>query len=148
MDDILNLKPDRPLVSGDDSIVDTRHNGESFIWATQKYNKINTTARTNLSHVAFWPRGSKHEINSLLEDQAMDEGMTMAQLHEHLKRLQSYPQPYDMLWIDKTAPPGEQLRHGIGGPLLSEGDVFSLDGNAAKEAESDPVERAANVVSS
>lgn len=126
-DDFINLKPDRPMSGSDDSIVDSRHGGTSFIISGQRYNKANTITRNNLSHISFWPAGSKNDQDLIIQDQGLTEGFTVGELRKHFERVQEFPKPMDMIFIDKTKCPAEQMSHGIGGPLLSEGTVVSFD---------------------
>lgn len=125
-DDFINLKPDRPMAFQDDSIVDSRHGGLSIIISGQRYNKVNPVTRNNLSHISFWPKGSAADRDLVINDQGLVEGTTPSAIRKQFERVQEFSKPHDMVFIDKTKPPGEQLTHGIGGPLLSEGDAFSF----------------------
>lgn len=125
-DDFINLKPDRPMAFGDESIVDTRHGGLSIIVSGQRYNRVNPVTRNNLSHISFWPKGAASDRDMLIQDQGLVDGVSLADIRRQFEHVQNFNKPHDMVFIDKTKPPGEQLTHGIGGPLLSEGDGFTF----------------------
>jgi len=124
VDDAPSLSPkgqSPPFGRGDNTIIDTRHNGISVLLSGQRYNStVAPITRAMMTAHVYFPGANEADTEMFIKDQMTDDDMTLPTVREKMRLLAKWKPPHHYVVVYRNGKrPGERATWGFGGKHVS-----------------------------